>query len=141
MTTTTPSGGPQAPSGGPQSPPASSGVPRAFVSAGNAERYLMEADALRRRQLCAAFLHGTARGWRYRRRVWIAALAGVVVVAVVIAAIGVANAFARQTKINQQEQRRQQAVRGSSLFGAHRGQPVGLAAATRVSAVDFHTSI
>jgi hypothetical protein len=82
------------------------GVPRAFVAAGNAERYLMEADALRRRQLCAAFLHGTARGWRYRRRLWIAVLAGVVVVAVIVAAIGVAHAFARQSEINKDERRR-----------------------------------
>jgi hypothetical protein len=80
------------------------GVPRAFAG-GNAERYLMEADALRRRQL-SAFLHGTARGWRYRRRLWVAALAGVVVVAAIAAVIGVAHAFAWQTEINQKEQRR-----------------------------------
>lgn len=90
------------------------GVPRAFVAAGNAERYLMEADALRRRQLCAALLHGTGRSWRYRRRVWIAALAGAVVVAVVVAVIGVANAFARQTRINQEEERRRQAAAGTA---------------------------
>jgi hypothetical protein len=91
------------------------GVPRAFVTAGNAERYVMEADTLRRRQLCAAFLHGTARGWRYRRRLWIPALAGVVAVAVTVAVIAVANAFVRQTEINQDERRRHSLNRTAQL--------------------------
>jgi hypothetical protein len=37
--------------------------------------------------------------------VWPAALAGLVVVVVIVAAIGVANAFARQSRLNQDQNR------------------------------------
>lgn len=82
---------------------------RGLIASGNPDRYLLESETLRRRQLCAAFLHGTRRGWRDRRRVWPAALAGVVIVAVIIAAIGVANAFARQSRLNSEQHRVQSA--------------------------------
>lgn len=68
------------------------------------ERELLEAAALRRRQLCVAFLHGSARSWRVRRRIWPAALAGLLIVAIVVAALAVAAAFARQQEIDDQQQ-------------------------------------
>jgi len=63
------------------------------------ERLLLDAAALRRRQLCAAFLHGSARSWRVRRRIWPAAVAGLLIVALVIGALAVAAAFARQQEL------------------------------------------
>jgi hypothetical protein len=62
----------------------------------NAERYLLEADSLRRRQLRSALLHGSRRTWRDRRRVWPAVVAGLVLVAVIAAAIAVYGAFRQQ---------------------------------------------
>ncbi len=72
------------------------------------ERLLLDTAALRRRQLCAALLHGSARSWRVRRRIWPAAVAGVLIVALAIAALAVAAAFAAQQKID--EERESQAV-------------------------------
>lgn len=77
-------------------------VPRVIGIDG--ERRLLEAAALRRRQLCAAFLHGTTRSWRARRRIWPAALAGALLVAIGIAALVVAAAFARQQEIDREQQ-------------------------------------
>lgn len=71
-------------------------APAPFGSTPNPERYLLEADSLRRRQLRSALLHGSRRTWRDRRRIWPAVLAGLVVVAVIAAAIAVAGAFERQ---------------------------------------------
>ncbi|HET8684453.1 MAG TPA: hypothetical protein VFM54_21655, partial [Micromonosporaceae bacterium] len=45
-------------------------APAPFVTTPNAERYLLEADSLRRRQLRSALLHGSTRVWRERRRIW-----------------------------------------------------------------------
>ncbi|MDA3630247.1 hypothetical protein [Saccharopolyspora oryzae] len=83
-------------------------VPQVYASTPNAERYLLESDSLRRRQLRSALLHGSERTWRDRQRVWPAALAGILLVAVVIAAITVANAFEKQQRINEEKQRKQQ---------------------------------
>ena len=58
----------------------------------NAEKYLLEADALRRRQLVSALLHGSRRTWREQRRIWPAIVAGIVVVAVIVAVFGVLRA-------------------------------------------------
>lgn len=81
--------------------------PPGFAQTPNAERYLLESDNLRRRQLRSALLHGSSVVWRERRRVWPAALGGLVVVAVIIAAIAVYGAFQRQQEIQrQQEQQR-----------------------------------
>lgn len=60
------------------------------------ERHVIEADVLRRRQLRAALLHGSDRTWRDRRRIWPAVVAGMAAVAVIVAAIAVAGAFAKQ---------------------------------------------
>lgn len=59
----------------------------------NAERYLLEADALRRRQLVSALLHGSRRTWREQRRIWPGLVAGVIVVAVIVAVFGVLRAI------------------------------------------------
>jgi hypothetical protein len=69
----------------------------------NAERYLLEADALRRRQLRSALLHGSSRTWREQRRIWPAIVAGVVVVAVILATFAVIKAFNKSEEIDQQQ--------------------------------------
>lgn len=63
----------------------------------NAEKYVLEADAMRRRQLRSALLHGSSRTWREHRRVWPSALLGIVVVAIVLAAMAVIDAYREQT--------------------------------------------
>ena len=70
----------------------------------NAERYVLEADAMRRRQLRSALLHGSTRTWRERRRVWPAVVAGIIVAAVIVAAMGVTGAF-RQEQENEEQER------------------------------------
>lgn len=92
------------------SPPASGPAP--FSSTPNAERYLLEADTLRRRQLRSALLHGSSRTWRDRRRIWPAVIAGIVLTAVISAAIAVYGAFEAQQR--KQEQQRQERERISS---------------------------
>lgn len=62
----------------------------------NAEKYILEADAMRRRQLRSALLHGSSRTWREHRRVWPAVVLGVVVVAIVVAVMAVIDAYHRQ---------------------------------------------
>lgn len=66
----------------------------------NAEKYLLEADALRRRQLRSALLHGSGRTWRDNSRIWPAIIAGVVVVAIIIGVLGVMNALAGSDEDN-----------------------------------------
>jgi hypothetical protein len=80
--------------------------PAPFVSTPNAERYLLEADTLRRRQLRSALLHGSSRTWRDRRRIWPAVVAGIIVVAVIAAAIAVHGAFEQQRRQPGQDQGR-----------------------------------
>lgn len=79
-----------------------SGVPTYTVP--NAERYVLEADALRRRQLRSALLHGSRRTWREHRRTWPAVVVGLVVVAVILAAMAVAYAFDRKAEIDAEEE-------------------------------------
>lgn len=66
----------------------------------NAERYVLEADAMRRRQLRSALLHGSARNWRESRRIWPAVVAGLVVVAVILAGLSVMQALKVSLKNN-----------------------------------------
>ncbi|MEU5152999.1 hypothetical protein [Glycomyces sp. NPDC021274] len=71
-------------------------APMAMRRTGQSERYVLQAAALRRRQLRAAVLYGSARSWRQRQPLWPAALIGAICVALVVAAFAVANAFEQQ---------------------------------------------
>jgi len=84
----------------------------------NAEKYVLEADAMRRRQLRSALLHGSSRTWREHRRVWPAVVIGVVIVAVVIAAMAVVEAYNRYQE-QQEQQEQQQSTAGSLLKRAY----------------------
>ncbi|HET9500088.1 MAG TPA: hypothetical protein VFO98_07490 [Marmoricola sp.] len=95
-----------------ESPPAgASGPPTerrtAFDTTPNAERYVLEADAMRRRQLRSALLHGSRRTWREHSRAWPAVVVGLIAVAVIVAALAVTQAF-QKTEENQREQEQQQ---------------------------------
>ncbi|UPK72938.1 hypothetical protein MU582_10795 [Nocardioidaceae bacterium SCSIO 66511] len=70
----------------------------------NAEKYVLAADAMRRRQLRSALLHGSRRTWREHPRVWPAIVVGVIAVAVVVAAIAVVGAFQKQQEKEKQEE-------------------------------------
>ncbi|WP_222854271.1 hypothetical protein [Fodinicola acaciae] len=70
----------------------------------NVERYMLESDVLRRRQLHTALLFGSSRTWRDRRRIWPGVLVGVILVAVIVAGLAVAGAFRKQ-QINDQLQK------------------------------------
>lgn len=75
-----------------------------FGGTPDAERHVLAADSLRRRQLRAALLHGSTRSWRDRSRVWPAVLVGLVLTAVVLAAIAVHGAF----EVTREQQRQEQ---------------------------------
>jgi len=79
-----------------------------FARTPNAERYLLESDNLRRRQLRSALVHGSAGVWRERRRIWPAVVAGIVAIAVVMATIAVQQAFRKQRDIAEQDRLRRQ---------------------------------
>ncbi|WP_370614117.1 hypothetical protein [Mumia sp. Pv 4-285] len=89
--------------------------PGALARTPNAEKYVLEADALRRRQLRSALLHGTRRTWREHRSTWPAVLAGVIVVAVIVAGMAVTSAYQRQQDIqDRQERERERAMTPSA---------------------------
>lgn len=67
----------------------------------NAEKYMLEADVMRRRQLRSALLHGSTRTWREHRSVWPGVVAGVVVSALIIAILAVETAYTKDRE-NQQ---------------------------------------
>jgi hypothetical protein len=71
----------------------------------NVERYMLESDVLRRRQLRAALLFGSSRTWRDRRRIWPGVLVGVILVAVIVAGLAVAGAFRKQQAVDQQQKK------------------------------------
>lgn len=73
----------------------------------NAERYVLEADAMRRRQMRTGLLHGSRRTWREHQRVWPAVVVGVIVVAVILAGLAVADAIGQQRKKQRAEEREQ----------------------------------
>lgn len=77
----------------------------------NAERYVLEADAMRRRQLRSALLHGSRRTWREHPRVWPAVVVGLVVAAVIVAALAVSQAL-HKTEENQQKEQQQSPTSG-----------------------------
>jgi flagellar biosynthesis/type III secretory pathway M-ring protein FliF/YscJ len=101
----------------PQRPaPAADAPPRPYPGTPNAERYVIAADNLRRRQLKSALLHGSSRTWREQRRIWPGVIAGAVVVAVIVAAIAVAGAFRNEREL-QERQRQQQQTSHSEAIG------------------------
>ena len=99
---------------------AGGGPPRPWMppNAGNtpnAERYLLEADALRRRQLRSALLHGSSRTWREQGRIWPSVVAGIVVVAVILASFAVVKAFRRAQEQQEEQDRRLDGLGRSSI--------------------------
>lgn len=88
-------------------PPAPS--PPAFANTPNAERYVLEADAMRRRQLRSALLHGSSKTWREHRRVWPAAAVGVIVAAVIIAGMAVSDALDTEQERKKEQEQQQKA--------------------------------
>jgi hypothetical protein len=76
-------------------------VPEAFRATSNVEQYVLEADALRRRQLRSALLYGSSRFWRRKQRIWPSVIFGVVLVAVICGVIALIGAFDRQQEINE----------------------------------------
>lgn len=84
----------------------------AFRNTPNAEKYVLEADAMRRRQMRSALLHGSRKTWRDHARIWPAVVVGIIVVAVIIAALAVTRAF-EKTKANQEKQEREQQERNA----------------------------
>ncbi|HEY7044574.1 MAG TPA: hypothetical protein VH419_12970 [Nocardioidaceae bacterium] len=81
----------------PWTPPNASSTP-------NAERYLLEADALRRRQLRSALLHGSSRTWRDQGRIWPGVIAGIVVVTVILASFAVMKAFEKSEELQKEQE-------------------------------------
>lgn len=77
------------PGGGPAPPPI---PPLTFGTTPDAEKFVLEADAMRLRQLRSALLHGSGRTWREHRKVWPAVAIGLIVTALVVAAILVRHA-------------------------------------------------
>jgi len=59
----------------------------------NADRHLLALHALIRRQLTTAFLHGSTRSWRQRRRIWPAVVVAAAIVGVLLAGASVLTAF------------------------------------------------
>lgn len=103
-----------------------SGGPRsAMQNTPNAEKYVLEADAMRRRQLRSALLHGSRRTWRDHPRIWPAVVVGIIVVAVILAGLAVTEAF-KKTSANEkdeQRQRTQPTVSAPVTPGATRASP------------------
>ncbi|MET0766797.1 MAG: hypothetical protein ABWY50_04060 [Aeromicrobium sp.] len=85
----------------------------AYQNTPNAERYVLEADAMRRRQLRSALLHGSRRTWREHARAWPAVVVGLIVVAVIVAALAVTQAF-QKTEENEKKQEQQSKAESSA---------------------------
>ena len=96
--------------------------PLAMRTMPNAERYVLEADAMRRRQLRSALLHGSRRTWREHARVWPAIVVGLVVAAVIVAALAVTQAL---QKTQENEKNEQQTQQPSPTATVSPGQPAG----------------
>lgn len=94
---------PEPPSGG-HAPPSGSGPVSALRNTPNAERYVLEADAMRRRQLRSALLHGSRRTWREHQRTWPAVVVGILAAAFIVAGIIVYNAFQVTEKNTEKQQ-------------------------------------
>lgn len=77
-------------------------LPEAFHYTPDEEKYVLQADALRHRQLRSALLYGSSRYWRRRQRVWPAVIGGVIVTALVCGVIALMGAFERQQEVNEE---------------------------------------
>ncbi|MET9782707.1 hypothetical protein [Nocardiopsis alba] len=77
-------------------------LPEAFHYTPNEEKYVLQADALRHRQLRSALLYGSSRYWRRRQRVWPAVIGGLILTALICGVIALIGAFDRQQEINEQ---------------------------------------
>ncbi len=89
----------------PEPPPRSSEPPPApEFDIPNAEKYMLEADVMRRRQLRSALLHGSTRTWREHCRVWPGVVAGLVAVGLIIAIIAVKSAYDKDRENQQAEE-------------------------------------
>ncbi|MGW9637131.1 hypothetical protein [Nocardiopsis alba] len=77
-------------------------LPEAFHYTPDEEKYVLEADALRHRQLRSALLYGSSRYWRRRQRVWPAVIGGLILTALVCGVIALIGAFDRQQEVNEQ---------------------------------------
>jgi hypothetical protein len=60
-----------------------------------ADRHLLALHTLTGRQLTTAFLHGSRRSWRERRRIWPAVLVAATIVALLLAGASVLSALGR----------------------------------------------
>lgn len=87
-------------------PPAEPPAPPEF-DIPNAEKYMLEADVMRRRQLRSALLHGSHRTWREHRKVWPAVIAGVVATGLIIAVTAVKSAYDKDKENTQADELRQ----------------------------------
>ena len=76
-------------------------LPEAFHYTPDEEKYVLQADALRHRQLRSALLYGSSRFWRRRQRVWPAVIGGVILLALVCGVIALIGAFDRQQDVNE----------------------------------------
>jgi hypothetical protein len=86
----------------PEPPPRSSEPPPApEFDIPNAEKYMLEADVMRRRQLRSALLHGSTRTWREHRKVWPGVVAGLVAGGLIIAVLAVKTAYDKDKESEQ----------------------------------------
>ncbi|WP_159944737.1 MULTISPECIES: hypothetical protein [unclassified Nocardiopsis] len=77
-------------------------LPEAFHFTPNEEKYVLQADALRHRQLRSALLYGSSRYWRRRQQVWPAVIGGLILVALICGVIALIGAFGRQQEVNEE---------------------------------------
>lgn len=77
-------------------------LPEAFHYTPDEEKYVLQADALRHRQLRSALLYGSSRYWRRRQRLWPAVIGGVILIALACGVIALIGAFGRQQEINEE---------------------------------------
>ncbi|MEU3019077.1 ABC transporter permease [Nocardiopsis sp. NPDC007018] len=106
-------------------PPAPTPLPEAFQTTPHTERYVLQADALRRRQLRAALLYGSSRYWRQRHHVWPSVVVGLIVAAVLAAGIVVYGAFQTQRELNEQRGHQTQTQDPNTPLVPQERQPAG----------------
>jgi hypothetical protein len=85
----------------PEPPRTSEPPPAPEFDIPNAEKYMLEADVMRRRQLRSALLHGSTRTWREHRKVWPGVVAGLVAGGLIIAVLAVKTAYDKDKESEQ----------------------------------------